>query len=359
MFKIENMPSRSQFFPTEEIINMDKPITLNIVQCSKCGLVQLDNEPVSYYKEVIRATSVSSKMKKFRLHQLKTFIEKYKLYKKKGIEIGCGNCDYLDILNELDIEIYGIEFSEKNIKICKEKNLKVFKGFIENEIYKIPKKPYDIFFIFNYLEHIPNPIIFLKGIWNNLTENGIGIIEVPNFNMILKEKMLSEFTIDHLSYFTKNTLELTLKLSGFEILEINEIWNDYILSAIVRKRNLINVEDFDNFKTILKKNIDDFIKENNDFAIWGAGHQALAIIAMTNLNKKCKFIIDSASFKQNKYTPATHIKIVSPEYLRKHNVKSILIMAGSYSDEIAQILKKEYPDIKNYILKQNKIIRNN
>ncbi len=261
----------------------------------------------------------------------------------------------MNILNELDIEAYGIEFSEENIKICKEKNLKVFKGFIENGNYKIPENPYDIFFIFNYLEHIPQPTTFLKGIWNNLTENGMGIVEVPNFNMILKEKMLSEFTIDHLSYFTKETLKLTLNLSGFEVLEINEIWNDYILSAVVKKRKLIDIEDFKNFENTLKKNIFNFIQKNNDFAIWGAGHQSLAVIAMTDLYKKCKFIIDSASFKQNKYTPATHIKIVSPEYLRKHPVKSILIIAGSYSDEIAQILNRDFPEIKVYILKQNQV----
>ncbi|WP_129409208.1 hypothetical protein [Marinitoga lauensis] len=84
LLKMPNMPSRSQFFPTEETLNLDKPTTLNIVQCSACGLIQLNNEPVSYYKEVIRATSVSKEMRKFRIHQLKKFIEKYRLSRKKG-----------------------------------------------------------------------------------------------------------------------------------------------------------------------------------------------------------------------------------------------------------------------------------
>lgn len=54
------------------------------------------------------------------------------------------------------------------------------------------------------------------------------------------------------------------------------------------------------------------------------------------------FVVDSASFKQNKYTPGTHIPIVSLEFLKEHekDTAAILIMAASYSDEVARIVKQ-------------------
>lgn len=77
-------------------------------------------------------------------------------------------------------------------------------------------------------------------------------------------------------------------------------------------------------------------------AIWGAGHQALAIISLMNLADKIKYVVDSASFKQSKYTPATHIPIVSPEALDPDPVDAVIVMAASYSDEVAKIIRQKF-----------------
>ena len=86
-------------------------------------------------------------------------------------------------------------------------------------------------------------------------------------------------------------------------------------------------------------------------AIWGAGHQALAVIAMTNIAKKIKYVVDSAPFKQNKYTPATHIPIVAPEMLLTDKVDALIVMAAGYSDEVAGIIKRKYDNIQIAVLR--------
>jgi hypothetical protein len=57
LFQLDNMPDRNQHLS-------DKPdskgITLNVVQCKGCGLVQLDNEPVWYWKESINSSFLSN-----------------------------------------------------------------------------------------------------------------------------------------------------------------------------------------------------------------------------------------------------------------------------------------------------------
>ena len=60
------------------------------------------------------------------------------------------------------------------------------------------------------------------------------------------------------------------------------------------------------------------------------------------LKDRIKYVVDSAPFKQGKYTPATHIPIVAPSVLDKNPVDAIIIMAGSYSDEIDKIIKNKY-----------------
>lgn len=363
ILKYYNMPNRAQFFVEESKINEDKGIDLLLYQCSGCGLLQLDVEPVSYYKDVIRAAGVSEEMKSFRLNHFTDFISRYNLKNKKIIEIGTGCGEFLEIMDKTDSQVYGLEHLDESVDKCLKKNLKVYKGFIEDENYKIENAPYDAFFIMNFLEHIPNPNEFLQGISNNLKDNAIGLIEVPNVDMILKKLMFSEFINDHLMYFTKDTIKLLMEKNGFDVIEIQEVWHDYVISMIVKKKNKLELNEFNTHLNVISNEINSFIDNNlsngSRVAVWGAGHQALAVMSMTNIAKKIEFVIDSALFKQEKYTPATHVKVVAPSILEKVKIDAILVMAASYSDEVAGIINTNYPNIVVAILRVDKLeIRN-
>ena len=43
-----------------------------------------------------------------------------------------------------------------------------------------------------------------------------------------------------------------------------------------------------------------------------------------------------------KYTPATHIPIVSPEMLDYDPVEAIIVISGSYSNEVSKIIRRKY-----------------
>ena len=61
-----------------------------------------------------------------------------------------------------------------------------------------------------------------------------------------------------------------------------------------------------------------------------------------NLADQIKYVVDSATFKQGKYTPATHVRIVSPDALDSDPVDAIIVMAASYSDEVARIIRQKF-----------------
>ncbi len=165
-------------------------------------------------------------------------------------------------------------------------------------------------------------------------------MEVPNFDMILRGHMFSEFMRDHLFYFTRRTLATTLELNGFEVLEMREVWHDYILSATVRKRRAQDLTAFTAHQQKLKADFESFMRCYPRVAAWGAGHQAFAILALMGLGGRICYVVDSAPFKQGKWTPVSHVPIVAPSALRSDPVDAIVIMAGSYSDEIVQIVKQ-------------------
>ncbi|MDP2922783.1 MAG: class I SAM-dependent methyltransferase [Candidatus Omnitrophota bacterium] len=360
LLRYENMPRAAQYFPDKDTLQHDKGVNLEVCQCSGCGLVQLSNDPVPYYKEVIRAVSFSEEMKDFRIRQFSSFIEKYSLKGKKVIEIGCARGEYLSLMQQCGVDAYGLEYSEVSVAQCVKNGLEVSQGFVESSDCRLKNAPFGAFYILNFLEHLPDPNSILRGIYNNLADNAIGLIEVPNFDILCK-RLFSEFIGDHLFYFTKETLTATLRLNGFGIIDCNETWHDYIISAVVcpvrsklpkakrtsngvKKRRRLDISHFYKYQAQLKKEIEEYISrfKNKKVAIWGAGHQALAIISLMNLSNKIRYVVDSASFKQAKFTPATHIPIVSPDTLTEDPPDAIIVMAGSYCDEVARIIRQKF-----------------
>jgi hypothetical protein len=74
-------------------------------------------------------------------------------------------------------------------------------------------------------------------------------------------------------------------------------------------------------------------------AVWGAGHQALAVMALAEVGPRVRYVIDSAPFKQGKRKPATHVPIVGPEAVNRDPVDAIIVMAAAYSDEVARTIR--------------------
>jgi len=353
LLRLKNMPQAAQFFPDKKNLKEDRGFNMKIYQCSGCGLVQLNSEPVSYYKQVIRASSVSAEMKDFRIKQFTNFLKKYSLIGKKVIEIGTGKGEYLTLIKKCGVKAYGLEYSQESVDFCNNNGLNVYKGYLNNANVKLKNTPFDAFFILNFLEHLPDPNSVLKGIYNNLTVDGVGLVEVPNFDMILRKNLFSEFIADHLFYFTKETLSSTLTINGFEIIGCEEIFHDYIISAIVKKRQRLDISHFYSQQDKIKKDIYRYISKfkKKKVAIWGAGHQALAIMSLVSLTDKIRYVVDSALFKQGCYTPVTHLLIVSPDALKTNQIEAIIVIAGGYSDEVVKTIQQKYDKINIAVLR--------
>jgi len=263
------MPDRNQHLS-------DKPdtkgITLNVVQCKGCGLVQLDNEPVWYWKEIINSSHLSKEFQEIQF--------KYNM-----------NHDWVS---------------------------------------------------FNILEHQPNPNEYLQHISEYVMDNG-AVIQVPNCENMNKY----DFCIDHLMYFDSYTLSSTLMQNGFILQDLNRDFHNSTLSAVVRKPNPINIDDnFDYIK------LHHFLTKHNPIGIYGAGHQAFALLSHDEmLSKQTKCVIDDNVEKRGRYTPATNIPIRTPDALKE--VDAIIIMAGGYSDEVL----KKLDDFKGSVavLRGNKL----
>lgn len=361
LLSFENMPSSAQNIPNQDELQNESGIDLHLFQCSKCGLVQFDCEPVDYYKDVIRSGGFTTTMTQLRREQYKKIIGKYGLSGKKILEVGCGQGEFLSVLQEFDVEAWGIENRRQLVELAKDKGLNVIKGFITDEENPAGKfGPYDAFLSFNFLEHQPNPNAMLECIYENLSEDGVGLITVPSFEYIMQYDGYYEFLRDHIAYYTFDSLKFLVNKNGFEVLE-EEMINRDTLSIVVRKRKVLDLFQISQSYEKIKEQFDAFIlkcqKENKRIAIWGASHQGFTIASTLKLKDKVEYIVDSAPFKQNKYAPASHIPIISPQKLQENKVDVIIIIAPGYTDEIHDRILELYGKcpVEIYTLRTNQI----
>ncbi|MCI1401232.1 MAG: class I SAM-dependent methyltransferase [Lachnospiraceae bacterium] len=380
LLSIPDMPASAQNIPDEDEVSSDKPITLNLCQCEECGLIQLDTVPVDYYKDVIRAGGGTTTMTRLRHEEYDRLIHFMDQYGAEGhhiVEIGCGKGEFLAMWKSLpqagqikDLQVCGIEHRKDLVDTANRQGLAVYEGFAQDG-YAIPDGPFDAFVQFNFLEHQPYPESMLRCVRNNLKEGALGLVTVPSFEYIMKYDGYYELIRDHIANYDERTLRELFERCGFEALA-ERIVNRDTIEIIVRKSDkpVRTKSDFngeyldvsslaDNYEA-LRKDVDSYIRELRDahrsLAMWGGSHQGFSLAASTDLKQIVKYIIDSAPFKQGRYSPASHIRIVSPDYYFKDPVDEILIVAPGYTDEIAGIIKDRYGDhVRIRVLKAEKI----
>ena len=352
------MPSVAQLFSSDISVASNQKLSMEVYQCPACGHIQLNDQTlVPYYKDVIRQSKVSFEMMQYRSQQFSSFVSTYSLSNSNYIELGCGRGEYLSIMNNFIPSSYGLEHSHDSVCYCKSLNLNVMEGYLYDSPPSLStfSDKFQAFGIYNFLEHIPNPVEYLISLHKYLSPHAVGIVEVPNFDLMLDQLVYADFSTEHLSYFTSETLATLLSLSGFKVLDIHSTWHDHILTAYVSRKSPIDSNAFNQKLSKDKEIICSILSEfsKHKVAFWGAGHQSLASIAQLGLSKYIGYIVDSAPAKQDTYAPSLCLPIYSPSHLNKEIPSILVINASSYNAEISHLVQSDYSFIDNVFAIEN------
>lgn len=402
LMTLDDMPASAQNIPAASELAEDHPMSLTLCQCPSCGLVQFDTEPVDYYRDVIRAGGGTRTMTRLRHEEyarLLTAMQEHHIHGRRIVEVGCGRGEFLRMWQNLaedpegaaalardqardplsgqpnaaPLHLVGLEHKPSLVEEANavaDKKYRVYEGFATGDV-RYPEGPFDAFVQFNFLEHQPDPCDMLRNIGRNLKPQALGLITVPSFEYILRYNGYYELLRDHIANYTEFTLQKLLQDCGFELLSMDLVNRDTI-EAIVRKADpdelselhysgrLIDVsalrDSYDRLSVSVNAHIDHLSESHRTMAIWGASHQGFTLAATTKLGGRVEYIIDSAPFKQGRFSPASHIPIVAPDYAVAHPVDEILIVAPGYTDEIAGIIRERFDEnVRILVLRTDRI----
>lgn len=222
-----------------------------IFQCSNCDLVFLENkrkslEDLSKTRNIFNKDNSIKEFLKFhtpreikKLNEIKKFTH---FKNKKVLESGCGGGI---VINSLKNETFLTAGLDNNIyrKYVESNGHTFFKSI--NEIRK-KKLFFDIILSLAELEHKYDPLKFIINLKKILSNKGIIIFRIPNFNNIYKYLLgynffKYDYRISHNYYFSEKNLDILFNKLGFKVIKkvgLNEYSFDHLLNYIFFKKRV-------------------------------------------------------------------------------------------------------------------------
>lgn len=149
--------------------------------------------------------------------------------KGRLFDIGCSTGFFLLIAKKFGFETYGMEASEKAVEIAKNTNkLNVAQARSFDELPEDFKRAYSIITAFEVLEHVYDPMKFLKKIHSLLDDSGVLVLSCPPFYKFentakgyRKYKWWhNDYPPNHVTRWKAFTLHYALKKAGFDEVHI-------------------------------------------------------------------------------------------------------------------------------------------
>ncbi len=333
-------------------------------------LFQVDNHPKSTQIFNDKYPFFTKKSKYMIKHFKNFFIWLKKNYLKKGnkiIEIGSNDGTFSSYFLKSKFNILGFEPSLNVAKIAKKKKLKVISKFFNyKNVSKLGsyKKNTDLICAANVICHIPNLKDLIKSIDFLLSDRGVFIFEEPYLGSMFKKISYDQIYDAHVFIFSLHSVKSIFNSYGFELVNafpqkthggsmryvisrknsrsVSKNIKKLILNE--KKLKLNNISSCFKFKKnceLSKKNfrskILKFKKEGKKICGYAASAKSTTALNYCQIDHNhIDYIADSTKEKTGKFTPGTHIPVVSINYFRKNYPDIVILCSWNHKKEIME-----------------------
>lgn len=220
----------------------------------------------------------------------------------------------------------------------------------------------------NVFQHTEPIRSFVRGVYHNLTYDGIWCLEFPYILTTLANDNYDQVYHEHVYYYCLQNIVDLLAQEGMRVINvsyhdmhagtlrvlsvkqlssrktdgtINSFLNlertlteEYVLKWGKRTHNKIE---------IFKEFIVGLMNQNKTIACFGAAAKGCVFLNTCGIDHTVvKYIIDDTPFKQGKFVPGTGIEVVGRDILMSNNFDYILILAHNFRDYIIKSLESWY-----------------
>ncbi len=139
------------------------------------------------------------------------FFKSYCIPSTIGLDYGCGDGYGCFILADFVKEMHGADINEETIERAslKYKKDNIFFHLIDDNNLQFQENTFDIVISSQVIEHLKDPLIYLKNAWRVLKPGGLLLLTTPNRNIRLRDGQCP-WNRFHITEYSQQTLERLL-----------------------------------------------------------------------------------------------------------------------------------------------------
>lgn len=330
---------------------------LSLAVCRRCALVwnvRFDPSIVEYRRDYENSQLFSPTFRQFATELAARLAETYRLSGRTVVEVGSGKGEFLQILSQQG-DCDGLGFDP------------TFDGEVSSDRIRVVREYYDrstaeavaaaLVIARHVLEHVADPLGFLKTIREASGEATPLYVEVPNAESVFGDDGMWDLLYQHVAYFSRPALEAVTHRAGYQVVHVRASFHGQFLSveglpstaSETWEPDPAAVADacvrVDTFAARLCRRLAAWQQRLADHpagevVLWGAGAKGVAFLNLLDAPGTVDRVVDLNPRKVGRHVAGTGHRIEAPQDLDPRRVGTVLVTNPAYGDEIRQQLAR-------------------
>lgn len=328
---------------------------IELVMCSDCGLAYnaaFDEALLAYSPEYENSLHFSSAFQTYAEELAERLVATYEIRDGRVIEIGPGSGDFLSMVCKRGGNVgVGYDPSHDPERAPDHDGITI-------EVAPYPTtRSVDASLVCSrhVLEHLTEPSALVGGIRQSLVEGSSPVVyhEVPDATYMLEEVAIWDLIYEHVSYFAEPTMRFMHERAGYQVLATGRsfgnqyLWIDAAPGEVDYAAPSLDelFELADGFSAAASARMDEWAErtaemvETGPTVIWGSGSKGVQFLNAVPSADELVAAVDINPRKHGRFVPGTGQPVVSPDSLRRLDVRNVIVMNPLYRDEIARSVR--------------------
>lgn len=366
-----NAPPSNAFLTREQLNEPEVFYPLKLFVCEACFLVQIDeykNSQEIFSPEYAYYSSFSTTWLLHAKTYVEMMIDRFGYDRNSRIiEIASNDGYLLQYFQNKGIPTLGIEPAEGTAVVARQKGIETLGKFFGRRLAQRladQGRKADLLIGNNVLAHVPDLHDFVAGLKIALKPQGIITMEFPHLMQLVDDCLFDIIYHEHFSYLSFMTVRSIFRHHGLELFDVEELptqggslrifarhaedsardISENVAARLEKELSkglstMAYYENFQNKADRIKYDLLKFLIEQREtgrkVAAYGAAAKGNTLLNYCGIRKDLlPFVVDVSPYKQGKYLPGSHIKVVSEAEIRQYQPEYVLILPWNIKEEI-------------------------